>query len=532
MGRLFLKLYSFIAIASIVFFLGVANVDTILLDTRENHATSLSQGTYSLMEQEIADTPKAQWPTLLAQVNRRDGYPVEIRPLDSLSFSASTLRKLDQGEIVLSDIDDAVYSYKKIANSEFVLEIPFQQSGYEDGQRVINSTFNLIEQAFRKHPPDEWMATLEALNLRFTYPVALIKQDEDEILINESQRLAAGEVVYTELADESQLFYRKMSDSPYILRLGPVESSATLENLQTILMLVFSTLVALAVFLWVYPLSRDIKKLDSSTHAFGQGDFSIRAADNKRSVLYRLATSFNAMADRIQSLISSHKELTNAVSHELRTPIARLRFGMEMLQDSTREEDRARFMASMNSDIDELDQLVAELLTYARFDRDRPELEFKRQEISPWLDGVLRQARVGRSELTMNFDISAQDLKYARFDPLLMARALGNLLQNAARYAHSQVKVTFALENGNFQLIVDDDGPGIPEAERDTIFDAFKRLDSSRDRGSGGYGLGLTIAYRISEWHGGEICVSDSALGGARFEIRWPQEKAGQPLPR
>jgi signal transduction histidine kinase len=102
------------------------------------------------------------------------------------------------------------------------------------------------------------------------------------------------------------------------------------------------------------------------------------------------------MADRIQSLISSHKELTNAVSHELRTPIARLRFGMEMLQDSTREEDRARFMASMNSDIDELDQLVAELLTYARFDRDRPELEFKRQEILPWLDGVIRQARVGK----------------------------------------------------------------------------------------------------------------------------------------
>ena len=234
------------------------------------------------------------------------------------------------------------------------------------------------------------------------------------------------------------------------------------------------------------------------------------------------------MADRIQSLISSHKELTNAVSHELRTPIARLRFGMEMLQDSSREEDRARFMASMNSDIDELDRLVAELLTYARFDRDRPELEFKRQEILPWLDGVIRQARVGKSELTMDFVISADNLKYARFDPLLMARALGNLLQNAARYAHSQVNVIFALENGYFQLIVDDDGPGIPEAERDTIFDAFKRLDSSRDRGSGGYGLGLTIAYRISEWHDGEICVSDSPMGGARFEIRWPQEKTVQ----
>ena len=198
---------------------------------------------------------------------------------------------------------------------------------------------------------------------------------------------------------------------------------------------------------------------------------------------------------------------------------------MEMLQDSTLEEDRVRFMASMNSGIDELDQLVAELLTYARFDRDRSELEFKRQEIFPWLDDVIRQASVGRSELKMSFAIPSQDFIYARFDPVLMARALGNVLQNAARYAHSKVNVTFANENEYFQLLVDDDGPGIPEAERESIFDAFKRLDSSRDRGSGGYGLGLSIAYRISEWHDGEICVTGSPMGGARFEIRWPQEK-------
>jgi two-component system sensor kinase ParS len=77
-------------------------------------------------------------------------------------------------------------------------------------------------------------------------------------------------------------------------------------------------------------------------------------------------------------------------------------------------------------------------------------------------------------------------------------------------------------------LIVDDDGPGIPEQERESVFNAFKRLDSSRDRGTGGFGLGLAVAQRISEWHGGEITVGDSPLGGARFEIRWPQEQPNQ----
>jgi signal transduction histidine kinase len=199
-----------------------------------------------------------------------------------------------------------------------------------------------------------------------------------------------------------------------------------------------------------------------------------------------------------------------------------------MLQDSSREEDRTRFMQSMNSDIDELDQLVAELLTYARFDRDRPELTFQRQEIEPWLRDAVRQAAMGKDDLRIEFDVSGHELKHARFDPLLMARALSNLLENAARYAQTRVQVIFSSDDDCFRLIVDDDGPGIPEQERETVFNAFKRLDSSRGRGTGGYGLGLAIAQRISEWHGGEISVVDSPLGGARFKIRWPQEQPDQ----
>jgi two-component system sensor kinase ParS len=185
-------------------------------------------------------------------------------------------------------------------------------------------------------------------------------------------------------------------------------------------------------------------------------------------------------------------------------------------------------MDSMNSDINELDQLVAELLIYARFDRDRPELTFQRQEIEPWLGEAVRQAAMGKDNLRIEFEVAGQELKYARFDPLLMARALSNLLENAARYAQTRVQVVFSFDADYFRLMVDDDGPGVPEQEREAVFDAFKRLDSSRDRGTGGYGLGLAIAQRISEWHGGEIFVNDSPLGGARFEIRWPKEQPVQ----
>ena len=524
MGRLFLKLYSMIALAAIIFFVGVANLDNILLSTLEGHYGNLSKGTYFLLEKRLENLPEEQWPSVIDDVNQGEGYAVNILPIESLPISPSKRERLNQGSIILSTVYDAVYSYKRIGHSNSVLEVPFEQSGYDHTQRLINSSFNLVEQTLKGKPESQWPSILEDLETEFDFPIILIEQHQEKTLINETERLSKGKVTITEIEKNNEYFYRKINNSSYILQFGPFDEPITLDYIQSIIVLIFSVLLALAVLSWVYPLWRDLKRLGASTKAFGQGDFSVRSAARKNSVLYRLGSSFNAMADRIQGLISSHKELTNAVSHELRTPIARLRFGMEMLQDSTEEHDRIRFMESMNADIDELDQLVAELLTYARFDRDRPALEFQRQEITPWLNNVIKQSKVAEDKLKITFEVSGEELKYARFDPQLLARALSNLLQNAKRYAKHEINITFSNDHGNFQLTIDDDGTGIPKTERENIFDAFKRLDASRDRGTGGYGLGLAIVQRISQWHSGEINVTDSPLGGARFVIRWPEE--------
>ena len=525
MGRLFLKLYSIIVLAGIVFFIGAFNLETIIGGTLTYHYANLAQGTYFLLEKRLGETPEAQWPQLISEVNQGGGYKVKLLPIETLTFASTKLKQLNSGAMVLSRVYKATYSYKRLGDSHWVMVVPFEQSDYEHSQRLINSTFKLIEDQLKAHSPSNWPATLEQLNKQFKYPISIVEQHQEDNLKDESRRLADREVVIIDLHDDSEYFYHRIDNSPYILKLGPFDEPIALNYIQTILMLIFSVLVALAVLIWVYPLWRDLKQLGISTKAFGQGDFSVRSDTRKHSVLYRLAGSFNAMADRIQSLISSHKELTNAVSHELRTPIARLRFGMEMLQDSTKEEDRTRFMESMNADIDELDQLVAELLTYARFDRDKPVLEFQRQEIYPWLNEIVRQAKMGKDKLSIEFEIAGQDFRYARFDPLLLARALGNLLQNAKRYASSEIKIVFSNENGYFKLSVDDDGEGIPEADRESIFDAFKRLDASRDRGTGGFGLGLSIVQQITHWHGGEITITDSSLGGASFTIRWPKNQ-------
>ena len=110
----------------------------------------------------------------------------------------------------------------------------------------------------------------------------------------------------------------------------------------------------------------------------------------------------------------------------------------------------------------------------------------------------------------------------ARFEPRFMARAVTNLVRNAAKHASRRVRVGYDTTGQDCRIHVDDDGPGIAAADRERIFEPFVRLDTSRSRDTGGYGLGLAIVRRVAAWHGGGVSVESSVLGGARFTISWP----------
>jgi len=525
MGRLFLKLYSVFVLVVIIYFLSVSNLNSILQGTLDRYLGNLTQGTYALLEKRLQAMPEEQWPKLISELNQGGGYTIRLLSTDSLTFSPSMMERLTRGAMVFTNINDAIHCYKRVPGSKWVLEIPFSQTTADDSRRLSSSTFDLIEMNLQEQPQNTWPTAITRLNKLFNFPVLLLEKTRIELPSEKMNRLENGDIVVQTFDDNNDEFiYRPIAGSPYVIKLGPFDEPLTLSYLQSILMVFLAALVALAVLFWVFPLWRDLKRLSVSTSAFGRGDFSRRVALSKHSVLLGLAETFNGMANRIQRLISSHKELTNAVSHELRTPLARLRFGMEMLQSSSDEADRKRYMESMNTDIDELDQLVAELLTYARFDRDKPELKFQHQSIKPWLEKIIQQEKAGEDHLSIDFKITGNNLKHARFEPRLMARAVGNLLQNAKRYAQTRVCVAFTQDSDNYQIMVDDDGSGIPENEREHIFEAFKRLDASRDRGTGGYGLGLAIVQRICQWHEGTVTVEDSPrLKGARFIIRWPK---------
>jgi two-component system sensor histidine kinase RstB len=307
-----------------------------------------------------------------------------------------------------------------------------------------------------------------------------------------------------------------------MLVMGPMkrfnihEGSPIIQSLLMILGVV--VLVGLIV---ATPLVRRVRRLERTAQRISEGDLEARADVSARDAIGSLARRFNRMADRVQALLQSQQELIQAVSHELRTPTSRIRFGLEMLAETSDAEERRQRIASLDEDLTELDQLIEELLLYVRMGYQGQELELQPVQA---LDEVRDQAgrlQEMRPEVQLEVEARGQDLTL-RANPRLFRRALQNLLQNALRHARGRVVVELGRDGEALLLVVRDDGPGVAAEDRQRIFEPFARLDDSRSRQSGGSGLGLAIVQRVMQAHGGTVAVDSAPEGGARFSLCWP----------
>jgi signal transduction histidine kinase len=206
------------------------------------------------------------------------------------------------------------------------------------------------------------------------------------------------------------------------------------------------------------------------------------------------------------------------VSHELRTPIARLEFALELLAERAGDPALSKRIAAMEGDLTELNDLVNELLSMSKLDNAQGP-----QRALFELEPLLRECTDGLHPRPQRLHVDlGERLGSVDGDRRLIGRAIGNLLRNAQKYAAHEVALRVRREDCRIEIAVEDDGPGIPEEERERIFEPFYRLDRSRDRATGGFGLGLSIAHKAISLHGGHLKVEQSALGGARFVISLP----------
>ncbi|WP_284073945.1 sensor histidine kinase BfmS [Acinetobacter pittii] len=289
-------------------------------------------------------------------------------------------------------------------------------------------------------------------------------------------------------------------------------------------------LLSLGVYGLILPLERKIRQVRYALNRMKSGDLSLRVPIEGSDEMANLASSYNNMSDHIQRLIEAQRELMRAVSHELRTPVARIRFGTEMLAEEDDYNHRMHQVDMIDKDIEALNTLIDEIMTYAKLEQGTPSLDF--DEIT--LFDVLDQVAVETEALKTQKEIElVAPPHYVKVDAerRYLHRVVQNLVGNAVRYCDNKVRITGGIHSDGMAFVcVEDDGAGIPEQDRKRVFEAFARLDDSRTRASGGYGLGLSIVSRIAYWFGGEIKVDESpTLGGARFIMTWPAKRFKQP---
>lgn len=384
----------------------------------------------------------------------------------------------------------------------------------------------LLEQYVDRGPAGGWLDRLDKVRGMSGVRFDLIPAAAARERLAAGQRAAfdRGEVVF-DLVDRSLLRRVDLRGERYAgsdrqaihARDLPIDIRVAL-RMEAVRYLIVALALLVPIGIWSRAHWRGLQELMKVADRFGAGELAARAAVNRRDSIYPLAERLNHMAGRIETLLASQRGLLHSVSHEIRTPIARLEFAFELLHDKAGDVLLQQRIGSMQDDLAELKSLVNELLDMARLDSDQPlrHQTFDLAEALRGCAGALPPAAVPL-EVAVPDDIGSY-----HGDCRLLMRATGNLLRNAQKYANGKVVLSASTRPGEVTIDVDDDGPGIPEEEREKVFEPFYRLDRSRDRGTGGFGLGLSIAGKAVALHGGSLRIATSPLGGARFTICLP----------
>ncbi len=532
MLRIFLPLYLILILFAVIFISAVSFLPTIFLHSALfDYETQITKGTFYLIEEKLQGLNDHQQQQVIDKLQDQFGYPLHLlKPGDPL-IDAKNWKIILAGNSIQLDIDDANYNIKKIPSSDTVIAIAFSESNAENAHRQALGTFNLIKQKLFAQPKEKWLDIIHKLQPYFGFPINLIKRkmlsvELLSILANDkelNQRFDKGKIIYIE-SNDHEYYIQKLKDYPYILQAGPIKPPiAVIISLLVGLFILFFLGLALTLFLWVRPLWKSINELTCASDNFGQGKLESRANVTAHAALGNLASQFNAMAERINHLITGHRDLTNAVSHELRTPITRMRFGLEMLE-KTNEEAKQRYLDGLNVDVNDLEELVNELLNYARFEQAGALPALETIKVLPWLEGIIEHAKGYTGNLTIyTIKNNVPEALNIRCSPYYMTRVIHNLLRNACKYSQHKINIIIELTKKDIMIHIDDDGVGIPKPDRQRIFEPFSRIDESRSHLSGGHGLGLAIAKRIMDTHNGRIAIDDSPIGGARFTIFLPK---------
>jgi two-component system, OmpR family, sensor kinase len=389
------------------------------------------------------------------------------------------------------------------------------------GDRSQAVALDALEAKLRDAPPAQWRAILSSIAAKSGGKFELFAKSDvaGRHILAELER---GNIAYMQ-ASAGQRWALKELDDEYVLAFEYADPDPQRGPLEWAITLGFYAAIAFVIMIWLWPLRRDVRALESAAARYGDKNWTFDADIKPRSQIFTLAQTFRKMAARIDGLIASHKDMSNAVSHEIRTPLARMQFEIESAEQAQDIDQVKSSLTHIKQDAEEINSLVTATLNYAILERADVSLNIGAHDFTEFVPAIAESVRRdARPDIEVRAEVHG-DTRRVVCDLHLIESVLKNLLYNAARYAKHDVRVAFDVKDGVNQLVVDDDGPGIPEGDRLRVFESFVQLDATSGKKTG-LGLGLAIVKRALEWHGGEVRVSQSPLGGARFCATWPSK--------
>jgi signal transduction histidine kinase len=375
----------------------------------------------------------------------------------------------------------------------------------DDGRRAFEGVAEILGKALPS--PDRPVADLEQalarLHMQFGIDLTLSRTDGEPIA-------AAGEPIATPPTEGWQRRGRRNWTLSLRLPDGRL-LTARHRHPHGPLLLGTLGLLALATAIGAYPLARRVtrrlERLQARVEQLGSGQLSARVEVEGKDEVAELARCFNHAAERIERLVNVQRSMLASASHELRSPLTRIRMAIELLAGKERPELRVQIAR----DIAELDDLIDELLLAARLETiDTPRSS---EDVDLLALTAEEGARVDGSVTGVSVRVKG--------DPRMLRRMVRNLFDNAQRHGHGTlIEATVEpLNGGGARLLVEDQGPGVPEEERERIFEPFYRPAGMREGTDGGVGLGLALVRQIARHHHGEACCLERLGGGTRLEI-------------
>lgn len=526
---IFLRIYAgLLLVCLLVALFAQLLITTINAERVQNYREDMATAAFSLLEAGLLHQPdqttRQHW---LKDVGTLFETNFDIQPMNKVDFKTSETNRLEKNQAVVRYQEEKKSAdiFYKIDNEENVIHVKLDKLS----EQQIKGVGILLLDDLSYYPSlAQKQQRLQQLQQYFPFKLSLQSMSKMPLDSDQKTRLYRKDVVImlrdsTSVENSSIRLLAPTEIPDMVVQLGPIPLFNWFPlNLILSITLISMFLISLGVYALIFPLERKLQLIQTGMSKVREGKLDTKVKVLGEDEIAHLSSTFNSMTEHIRRLIESQRELTRAVSHELRTPVARIRFAVDMLADTDEYEDRMSQRDYIDQDIESLNGLIDEILTYAKLEEGSPKMDWEEVNLKELVEQIVRETNaLGKPLEVVAGEVDPNAVAIA--DRRYLHRVLQNLAGNATRYANDKIIVNAAVVGKEAMISVEDDGHGIPEKDRERVFIPFARLDDSRTRSTGGYGLGLSIVSRIAFWFNGKMQVDESpSLGGARFIMTWP----------